>query len=233
MNAAFITFPGPRGAAGGPARAAEESARTRTTFGSAHVRRAASAGEHSVSRSASVPRCSATTNRRSQPSSAAPISAGPHPGPVSTATFGWARHTLTAGRGSRPCALTTTASSQGSPARANASATEDTAGSTVNFRPRSRSARAIPKNPGSPEARTTASPSCAASASSAGASSPSTTVRAPCGAAVRCLRAPATRVAAASAASARAPSGEPSMPTTVITPRSPTPAWSPRPRGIR
>ena len=39
-------------------------------------------------RSASEPRCSATINRRSQPSSAAPISAGPAPGPVSTATFG-------------------------------------------------------------------------------------------------------------------------------------------------
>jgi len=119
-------------------------------------------------------------SRRSQPFTAAPISAGPQPGPVSTATLGCARHTLIAGRGSRPCALTTAASSQGKPARANAAAIDDTAGSTVHASPRSRSARTMPKNPGSPEARTTASPSWAASASSAGASSPSTTTRA-CG----------------------------------------------------
>lgn len=198
-------------------------------------------GETRSSDSAAVPSADATTNVRPvpAPASAAPSSAGPAPGPVSTAVFGCARHTLTAMRGSRPCALTTTASSQVRPSRAKATATEGEDGLTSSAAApkRSASARTIPKNPGSPDARTTARPSfarCPSIASSAGASGPRTIRSTPgAGAAASTWRrAPTTSVAPAGTTGAGSPVP---VPITVITPASyglsltavpPSGAWS-------
>ncbi len=111
-----------------------------------------------------VPRASQTTKVRCTPRSIRASSAGPAPGAVSTATFGWARQMLAARRSRPPWALTTWASSQGMPARAKAVATEETAGSTSSSRPYSgrRRVRTTPKKPGSPSATTTAAPRCSA-----------------------------------------------------------------------
>jgi hypothetical protein len=139
-------------------------------------------------------------------------------GPVSTATFGCARQALTArfrvlrGLASPPCAETTAASSQSSRTAANAAVTEETAGITrLTSSPPARSRRTTPKKPGSPEATTTAWPSCLPSASSAGSSAPIWIVRAPSGidTAARCRAPPTTSVAVLSDAHASAPSSAP------------------------
>ena len=168
----------------------------------------------STTDSPGVPREVATTSRRPDPASAAPSSAGPASGEVSTATLGWARHAAATGPSGRPWAETTTASSHDRPARPNAAATDDTAGTTRGVSPRSRSSRTMPKNPGSPLASTTASPECAAISSSAADTSPITTTLAAKGMSTesRWRPAPTTRVADASASAA---GGLPSRPMTV------------------
>ena len=96
-----------------------------------------------------------TARRRLLAARARPIASGGLSGEVRTATLGPAIRASASGRG-RPCAETTVASSQGSPSRAKASATDDGAGWTTSRRRPKRSLRAptMPKKPGSPEART-------------------------------------------------------------------------------
>ncbi len=197
---------------------------TMTTFGSRQSRRAAACGGvHQVVRSVGIPRSSATNIRRGSAVSAAPSMDGSPPGPVSTATHGWARQALTARSRRRPCALSTRASSHGSPARAKARVTEDVAGSTSMSRRSRRSARTMPKNPGSPLARTTAGPPSAArwalSSDRPAATLPRVIVATPVArsgaTASRWRRPPTTTEAVLNAWTAAAVSGRPSQPITV------------------
>ncbi|HEY3873726.1 MAG TPA: hypothetical protein VGM10_35540 [Actinocrinis sp.] len=75
----------------------------------------------------------------------------------------------------------------------------------------------MPKNPGSPDARTAAAPSCSRSAAIAGTSGPRVMVRTSRGnaAASRWRAPPITRVAASSAARAAGGNAVPSQPITV------------------
>src|SRR5215831_711097 len=107
------------------------------------------------------------------------------------------------------------------PRRANASDTDDGAGwtSSRSGPARSASTRTIPKNPGSPEARTQTPPRSCSISSRTSTSGPSIgSNRAPIGARVRRWRgAPATTVAASIAARASLPTGSPPLtPTTAI-----------------
>src|SRR6266516_1210203 len=80
------------------------------------------------------------------------------PGAVRMAALAQPSAAASTGRGSRPCAERTSASSQGKPSRANASATDEGAGTTLGAMPRSVKARTIPKKPGSPDASTATGP---------------------------------------------------------------------------
>ena len=138
-------------------------------FGSAKVL-AGSAGSaaRSVIRSCGVPRHSATYTLLPAASSSAPRSrAVAVRGAVRMAALGCASAAASARLGSRPWAETTRASSQSRPSRAKASVTEEVAGRTLGLRPRARSARTMPKKPGSPEASTATWPECASRVSRA------------------------------------------------------------------
>ena len=135
-----------------------------------------------------------------------PTASGGEPGEVSTATFRETRMAPMASASGRPWAEITVASSQGRPIRAKASDTEEGAGTMTRFLRSTtrRRARTMPKNPGSPEARThTGIPSPAAAAARRQASSaslPMVTVwtcapprwRCQSSKASRCLRPPMT-----------------------------------------
>ena len=133
------------------------------------------------------------------------------------AAFGCASAAASTGRRSRPCADSTSASAQSRPSRAKASATEETAGSTTGVAARARSARTMPKKPGSPEASTTAGPRAAQIASSAVSSCWITMTLAAGGTLTEasCRRAPATTDAPARALAAAGVRGLPSHPITV------------------
>ena len=197
-------------------------------------------------RSFGPPSFSATTKLQPRPSSACASSAGPKSGEVRTATLGWARQTLTARRGHRPWALTVTASSHESPARAKASATEDEPGKTRRFSLPNRSPRrrTMPKKPGSPDASTTTGSSLPSIRASASARSPfKITARSRSTPSIsRCRPPPATIAASASRRSISSSRGLPSRPTTVMRPRltrGPTPSasgrrdWLPQVRACR
>lgn len=192
---------------------------TMTTLGSRQVWSAALSEVRTVTRSRSVPSSSQITKVRWTPSRRRASSAGPAPGEVRTATLWWARQTLTARRRVRGWATTTWASSQGIPARAKAVATAETAGTTSTSRPCSgaRRVRTTPKKPGSPSARTTALPRWPAMRRAARSTLPSRMRSALVGTSgrARWCAAPATSVAAESAAVAAPGSGEPSQPITV------------------
>src|SRR5215218_1414499 len=167
--------------------------------------------EHTAAR-----RCDAPSVRSSRPSASGGAS-----GATSTATFGCRTARRAASASGRPCAEITVASSHGRPRRANASETDDGAGwmSRRSGPKRSASTRTIPKNPGSPEARTHTPPGSSSSGSSTSVSGPSIgKLRAPSGASVRRWRgAPATIVAASTAARASFPTGSPPVtPTTAM-----------------
>ena len=200
------------------------------TLGSANFRWGSALA--SVRRSCGVPRHSATWTSLPAAISSAAISRTV-PGAVRIATLGWASAAARAWRGSRPWAVVTRASSQSRPSRAKASATEDTAGMTWGLIPRARSARTIPKKPGSPEASTATGPelalalalavavavvlALAAMASSASSRRLSSIRAVPPGisAAARWRGAPTTSSAAARAAAASGLWARPSQPITV------------------
>lgn len=192
---------------------------TITTFGSRQTWSAALSEVTTVTCSRAVPSSSQMTKVRCTPSRSSASSAGPAPGEVRTATLWWARQTLTARRRVRGWATTIWASSHGMPARANAVATADTAGTTSTSRPCSgaRRLRTTPKKPGSPSASTTALPRWPAILRAARSMEPRRIRSAVAGTSgsARWWAAPATRVAAESAAPAAAVSGEPSQPITV------------------
>ena len=125
-------------------------------FGSANS--LAGSAARSMTCSWGVPRHSATYTLLPAASSSAPRSrAVAVRGAVKMAALGCARAAASAclgPLGSRPWAETTRASSQSRPSRAKASVTDEVAGMTCGSMPRARSARTMPKNPGSPEAST-------------------------------------------------------------------------------
>ena len=196
----------------------------------------AGSAARSVIRSCAVPRHSATYTRLPAASSSAPRSrAEAVRGAVRMAALGCARAAASACLGllgSRPWAEITRASSQSRPSRAKARVTEEVAGMTLGSIFRARSARTMPKNPGSPEASTAAGPERTLTASRASSRCLSSLRSAPggIGAFSRCLGAPMTSVAAARACDASGPRGRPSQPITVTSGLMPPPrrSWSGR-----
>jgi hypothetical protein len=149
--------------------------------------------------------------------SAAPISAGPAPGPVSTPTFGLARITFRAGPSSRPWALTMTASSHERPACPKACEIDDMAGTVSAMSPRARSRRLMPKKPGSPEAKITVVSSVWLNSSRTGSIGPRTRRRSNgTPRASRWRSAPATNEAVSTFRMAPSSSGRPYIPITKI-----------------
>src|SRR5581483_5009943 len=120
-------------AIGPPATAASRAtgASSTTTASGGKVPAASPARSVVVTTSPAWPSSAQTVTRRGpQPASrrARPRASGGWSGAVRTAAFGWGRTASTAAGRGRPWADTTTASSQCSPARAKATATDDGAG---------------------------------------------------------------------------------------------------------